>query len=363
MTPVEKYGKLKVADYNVGGKTRRQLCDESGNPVMLKGMSTLGLQWSDGNWVLTEEAFDALAYDWKCDIIRLAMYVGEDGYATHPAELLANVEKGIELATKRGMYVMVDWHVLTPGNPCDELYLNAGLDLPQYREIRRNEPNYNGPQLFFAYLAEKYAGRTNILWEIMNEPNGVGTAAMADSVWTEKLLPYSQSLTDTIRKYGSKTYDSIVICGTDNWSQFVDAPAACPVSDKNGQIMYAMHFYAGTHDAGYGAEENKSLRGRVLKALDSGLAVFCTEWGTSLASGDGGPFPELSSRWLNFLEENKVSWCNWSLATRNEISAAMLQNASPHPTDLNGDGIPKWNPDTELSESGRFVRAKIRGDM
>lgn len=359
MTPVEKYGVLKVAaDNTAGGKTRMQLCDKSGKPVVLKGMSTLGLQWSDGDWMLTDEAFDALAYDWRCDVIRLAMYVCEGGYSEKPEELLVKVEKGIELATKRGLYVIVDWHILTPGDPCSKEYLTAGLNLPQYKKIREAEPEYEGPQLFFAYLAQKYASYGNILWELCNEPNGLGSEAESGRVWKEKLRPYCQRVTDAIRKYGSSEH-GIVICGTDNWSQFVDAPAVEPITDKMGQVMYAFHFYAGTHDAGFGTDENRTLRNRIVKALNSGLAVFCTEWGTSLASGDGGPFLELSERWLGFMEEHKISWCMWSMGKRNEISSAARENATERPMDINGDGIPEWD-ESELTESGRFAREKIR---
>lgn len=55
-TSFEKYGNLKIvtSKKNVQGKeiTNRQICDKDGNPVQLKGMSTFGLQWEDGAWVL-----------------------------------------------------------------------------------------------------------------------------------------------------------------------------------------------------------------------------------------------------------------------------------------------------------------------
>lgn len=68
-------GALRVIEYN-GIKT---LGDEEGNPIQLRGMSTHGLQWFPK--ILNENAFAALANDWEANIIRLAMYVGEDGYA------------------------------------------------------------------------------------------------------------------------------------------------------------------------------------------------------------------------------------------------------------------------------------------
>ena len=82
-----------------------------------------------------------------------------------PAAGLARVEKGIRLATERGMYVLVDWHILSPGDPTDTKYLDAGLDLPEYETIRAAHPEYTGPQLFFAYLSQKYGAQGNVLFE------------------------------------------------------------------------------------------------------------------------------------------------------------------------------------------------------
>ena len=57
-TAYDQYGNVKVAEDPSTGY--QQLCDANGNPIQLKGMSTFGLQWGDGNWVLNDEAFDAL---------------------------------------------------------------------------------------------------------------------------------------------------------------------------------------------------------------------------------------------------------------------------------------------------------------
>ena len=367
-TSFEKYGNLKIvtSKKNVQGKeiTNRQICDKDGNPVQLKGMSTFGLQWEDGAWVLNDKAFDALAKDWKCDIIRLAMYVSEEGYKANPEEMLKKVEYGIKLATDRGMYVLIDWHILTPGDPMDEEYLSAGEDLEIYKEIKKVHPEYRGPQLFFAYISQKYGDQGNILFETSNEPNGLGTEENSSDIWKEKLLPYHQSVVNAIRAYDKDTNPNIVICGTDNWSQFVDAPILNPVKDidnENPQIMYTVHFYSGTHDTDVDENGKYWLGSKIENALDNGLAVFCTEWGTSEASGDGGPFIDYSQRWLNFMEEKKISWCSWSLAKKNEVSAAMLSTTASEPSDHNGDGIPEWSSD-ELSITGNFIRAMIRGE-
>lgn len=366
-TPFGKYGNLQLCnvdhDEDAATPERKQLCDANGNPVQLKGMSTFGLQWSDGFWVLNDSAFNTLAYDWNCDVVRLAMYVEEDGYASQPQEILERVENGIELITERGMYVIVDWHILSPGDPTDDRYLNAGMELAAegqpFYEIAQKHPEYNGPQLFFAYLSEKYGNQGNVIFELANEPNGLGTEANADSVWSNKLKPYMESILSVIREYDADDVDNIVICGTDSWSQFVNAPASDPIDDE--YVMYAVHFYAGTHDAGYDNEEQYWLRAKIDEALEKGIAVFCTEWGTSLATGDGGPYIDFAERWLDYFEENQISWCSWSLAKKDEVSASCTSDTLAEPTDLTGDGIPEWDSAT-LSITGNYVRAKIRGE-
>jgi len=351
-TPFERYGRLQI----ISG----QLCDEWGSPVQLKGMSTFGMQWDDGFWVLTNEAFDVLAEDWECDIIRIAMYITEGGYRDNPNLILERVERGIELATERGMYVMVDWHVLTPGDPTHELYLTAGLDDPnmpsEFLALRDANPGWTGPQVFFAYIAQKYGSQGNVLYEPANEPNRLGRFGDRFDVWSDVLKPYHESVISVIREF-DKT--GIVICGTDNWSQYVDAPIYDPIDDPN--VMYAMHFYAGTHDAGYGPdpafpefEGTYWLRQMTDNALAHGLAIFCTEWGVSTATGDGGPFIDFALRWVEYMEDRGISWAAWSMAQKYEVSAAFNHTTSPYPVD-------SW-PDSEVSIAGRFYRAMIKGD-
>lgn len=277
--------------------------------------------------------------------------------------MLDRLEKGIRLATERGMYVIADWHILSPGDLNSEAYLDAGLELAKkggpFYEIAKKHPEYNGPQLFFAYLSAKYGAQGNILFEVANEPNGLGTEDNAAETWSRKLKPYFEKVLSAIREYDADNKDNIVICGTDSWSQYVNAPVSDPLKDKS--VMYTVHFYAGTHDSGYGEEESYWLRSKIDEALDNGLAVFCTEWGTSEATGDGGPYIDFAERWLNYFDKNKISWCSWSMAKKDEISAACTKDTPAEPEDINGDGIPEWDSKA-LSISGNYVRAKIRGE-
>lgn len=325
-TPVATYGQLQV----ISG----QLCDSKGSPVQLKGMSTMGLQWYGG--IVNDAAFAALAKDWGADVIRLAMYVGENGYATDPT-LKQLVIKGVNLAIAQGLYVNIDWHVLTPGNP--------------------NDPVYAGASDFFKEMSATFGTYPNVMYEIMNEPNG-------KLDWSKDLKPYAQEIVSVIR---ANDPHNIILIGSGTWSQDVDVAAADPIPGNN--LMYTVHFYSGTH--------GKELRDKISAALAKGVGVFCTEWGTTEASGTGGPYINASGDWLTYLDDQKISWVNWSLCNKNETSAALkgLQQAFVEgkgtvvqqketplvPAQLNATGVPYW-PQDQLSVSGAYVRAKIRGE-
>ena len=318
-----KYGRLQV----VGNK----LCDSAGNPVQLRGMSTHGLQWYGE--IVNDRAFAALARDWKADVIRLAFYVGEGGYASHP-ELKRMVFAGIDLAIKYGMYAIVDWHVLTPGDP--------------------NDPIYNGAQAFFDEVSRKYGKYPNVIYEIANEPNGPLT-------WADQIKPYAERTIATIR---ANDPSNVILIGSGTWSQDVDVAAADPVQGRN--LAYTFHFYAGSH--------GQALRDKVEAALRLGVAVFCSEWGTSDSSGASGPYLRESAEFLTFLDRHDISWVNWSISDKGESSAALksLFDAMKQgnkalaeresllvPATMGPEGYPVWGAD-ELSASGAFVRAKMR---
>jgi len=318
-----KFGKLQVVGTH--------LCDSSGKPVQLRGMSTMGLQWNGE--IVNEAAFAALAKDWKADVVRLAMYVGEGGYAAHP-ELKQLVWKGVDLAITYGMYVMVDWHVLTPGNP--------------------NDPVYRGAQAFFDEASKKYAKVPNVLYEIMNEPNG-------DLSWAKDIKPYAEKMVATIR---ANDPDNVILIGSGTWSQDVDVAAADPVQGTN--LMYTFHFYPGSH--------RQALRNKVQAAIDAGAAVFCSEWGTTDYTGSGQLYLAEAETWLEFLDRNQISWTNWSLCDKSESSAALISLAEAmkqgktalverdslmEPQTIGPQGYAIWGAD-ELSASGAFVRAKLR---
>ncbi|MRH44333.1 cellulase family glycosylhydrolase [Aquibacillus halophilus] len=327
-------GALQIVDS--GGQMT--LGDKNGNPIQLRGMSTHGLQWFPG--ILNENAFSALANDWDSNAIRLAMYVGEDGYATSPDVIKQRVIDGIELAKANNMYVIVDWHVHAPGDP------NADV--------------YSGAMDFFEDISTLYPNDPNIIYELANEPssnsNG-GPGLTNDAAGWQAVKDYAQPIVNMLRDNGN---ENLIIVGSPNWSQRPDLAADNPIEDDN--TIYTVHFYSGTHAPASDSTDRENVMSNARYALENGLALFSSEWGTSEASGNNGPFLDEADVWLDFLNENNISWTNWSLTNKNETSASFMpfELRKQAATDLDPGDDQVWAPE-ELSVSGEYVRARIKG--
>lgn len=281
------------------------LYDSHNTRYQLHGMSTHGLAWF-GDYV-NKDGFRTLRDDWNTNVVRLALYPGEyNGYCNggNQEELKKLVCDGIDYASSLGMYVIVDWHVLS-ANP------------NQYKEAAKT---------FFADISRKYGSYGNVLYEICNEPTG--------SDWDRVLKPYAEELIPVIRQNDP---DGIVIVGTNTWSQEVDKAAKSPITAYKN-VMYTLHFYADTH--------TQWMRDRLESAVRAGLPVFVTEFGTCDASGNGGFNAEESRAWFDLLAKYGISCCNWSLCNKDETASVIKSSCKK----LSGWG------EGELTESGRLVR-------
>lgn len=293
-TPVERHGQLRV-DGN-------RIVDHSGQPVMLRGMSLFWSQWQPQYY--NASAIRWLRDDWNINVIRAAIAVHSDGYLEHPEREMRKAEAVIEAAIDLGVYVLVDWHA--------------------------HEPEPKASAEFFSQIARKYGHHPNIIYETWNEP-------LREHDWSSMIKPYHMAVIPPIRAHDP---DNLIVAGTQTWSQDVDKAAADPLPFAN--VAYTLHFYAGTH--------GQELRDKADIAMKNGAALFVTEWGTTDADGDGPVYGEETRRWWDFMERNKISYLNWSVADKKEGSAALLPGAS---------GKGGW-PLPMLTPSGRFVREQLR---
>ncbi|MCY7813170.1 cellulase family glycosylhydrolase [Bacillus spizizenii] len=296
-TPVSINGQLSIKG--------TQLVNQDGKAVQLKGISSHGLQWY-GDFV-NKDTLKWLRGDWGITVFRAAMYTADGGYIDNPS-VKNKVKEAVEAAKELGIYVIIDWHILNDGNP---------------------NQNKEKAKEFFKEMSSLYGSTPNVIYEIANEPNG-------DVNWKRDIKPYAEEVIPVIRKNDP---DNIIIVGTGTWSQDVNDAADDQLKDAN--VMYALHFYAGTH--------GQFLRDKANYALSKGAPIFVTEWGTSDASGNGGVFLDQSREWLNYLNSKNISWVNWNLSDKQESSSALKPGASK---------TGGW-PLSDLSASGTFVRENI----
>ncbi|WP_069188409.1 carbohydrate-binding domain-containing protein [Paenibacillus sp. GM2] len=330
-------GALQIVEID-GEKT---LADQSGNPIQLRGMSTHGLQWFPE--IINENAYAALANDWGANVIRLAMYVGENGYGTpaNQEKIRQRVLDGIDLAIANDLYVIVDWHVHAPGDPRADIY--------------------SGAMDFFRDISSLYPNNEHIIYELANEPspnNTDGPGIPNDESGWQAIKEYAEPIVEMLRQGDAQ--NNIIIVGTPNWSQRPDLAADDPIQADN--IMYTVHFYTGTHMPAADSSDRSNIMSNARYALEQGVPIFVTEWGTSQASGDGGPYLQEADQWLSFLNENNISWVNWSLTNKNETSAAFmpLELGKQPATALDPGEDQVWSI-PELTVSGEYVRARIKG--
>lgn len=343
---VASHGALKVKG--------NRIVDASGKPIQVAGMSMFWSGWMSKYW--NSGVVNNLVKDWNSSLVRAAMGIEGDGNYLGPKDPKNTSDKRtdaqikqankdmviavVDAAIANDVYVIIDWH--------DH---NANLHLTEAKT-------------FFSEMAQKYKDSPHVIWELWNEPENTNGSGPADrnnnkpDTWAGDIKPYAEAIIPEIRKYSS----NLIVVGTSTWSQDVDVAASSPLADTN--TAYTLHFYAGTHAVAPNTDPKKgaSLGDKARTALSKGIALFMTEWGTSVANGgvvdpnakppvnDNKVWTAESDAWLAFAKENSISWANWSVADKDESSAALKPNAPSNGT---------WT-DANISPAGLYVRGKIR---
>nr|ABV54446.1 GHF5 endo-1,4-beta-glucanase precursor [Radopholus similis] len=289
------YGALSVSGTNLKGS--------GGQNVALHGMSLFWSQWESEFY--NEETVRALKCQWNSNVVRAAMAVEEGGYLSNPSAEQARVEAVINAAISQGIYVIVDWHDHNAQNHGDQAVA------------------------FFTAIAQKYGSNPHVLYEIFNEPLQVD--------WSSVIKPYAERVIAAIRAVDP---DNVIIVGTPTWSQDVDVAANSPITGQKN-IMYTLHYYAATH--------KQDLRNKLTTAVNKGLPVFVTEYGTVTADGNGYVDATESQTWWNFLDGLSISYLNWAMDDKDEKSAAL----TPGSTSAQVGDSSRW------TESGKLVQARL----
>ena len=293
--PVKRWGQLQVQG--------TQLCDQQGNPVVLRGVS---LGWHN-IWprFYNKKVVRTLKNDWNATVVRAAMGVTtvEDNYLDNPSFAIECVEKVVKAAIKEDIYVIIDWHA--------------------------HEMHTQEAKAFFAQMAQKYGKYPHAIYELYNEP--------VEDSW-ESLKQYASEIITEIRKYDP---DNIILMGCPHWDQDVHVVAESPLRGFSN-IMYPLHYYASTH--------KEYLRDRMEDAVKRGIPIFVSESGVTEASGNGVIDPESQQLWLDRMEKLKISWLCWSLSDKDESCSMLLPRAT---------ATGPW-PEDVIKRSGKMVREYLK---
>ncbi|MBR4347324.1 MAG: cellulase family glycosylhydrolase [Fibrobacter sp.] len=303
--PVSQYGQLMTGKNSQGKGQIYGSCEgvKDGAEVQVRGMS---LYWSlmpQAVEYWSEEGVSTMVRDMNIQIVRAAMATGNEdwsngykGYGSDPTTQMNLMKTVVEAAIKNDIYVIIDWH-----------------------SHNANEQT-NSAKDFFSKMAQEYGKYDNVIFELFNEPTDVS--------WNT-IKTYADQVVSAIREHS----DNLILVGTPRWDQNPHAPIGNEVNDPKKNTAYTLHYYANSHcwsgsydwsDPTWGGD-CEGTKGE--KAMNAGLSVFVSEWGTANSDGNGNPDQSRNQSWQDYMNKHKLSWANWSASYISEGTAA-FQNGS-----------------------------------
>lgn len=287
--PVSQYGQLIAGAVDGKGAIYGSCKGVSaGNEVQVRGMS---LYWSlldRATMFYSDVGVTSMVKDMKVEIVRAAIGTEEDwggtsGYYYDPIAQKELIDATVQAAIKNDIYVIIDWHSHTATEQAPKAYE------------------------FFVEMAQKYGQYNNVIFEIFNEPTR--------QTWAQ-IKMYAEAIISGIRLYS----DNLVLVGNPSWDQTPHNAIGNEIEDPAHNVAYTFHYYANTHSiAGQGRSAER--------AINAGLSVFVSEWGTGSANGDGVPKIDRNDDWQAWMDKYKLSSANWSASKINEGSAAFANES------------------------------------
>ena len=299
------------ADYN--GQLHVEgtdIVNQYGEIIQLRGLSTGNGRGRDS---LTEKYYNKESLSnikkWGANIFRIAVDTSPNmhGYL-EDSEIVQDVYRIADICIDLDMYVIIDWHVLSESDP--NVYKEEAKD-------------------FFEQVVTRYKDVPNVLYEICNEPS---------TTW-DNIYNYANEIIPLIRNISNK---AIIITGTPSYSKDLSSIQNKKLAYDN--VMYTYHMYV--------QNLTSNRLDEIENAINNGIPVFVTEWGTSSLDSTGTFFLEYSNLFVEFAKEHKLSWCNWNLTDANELLAVVKYN--------------QWNNSlTEdiLTESGLYIKGVLEGTI
>lgn len=299
--PVAKHGVLSVDG--------TRIVDAHKRAVALVGVSFF---WSNTGYgqerFYNAGAVHTFAEKWHVSVIRAAMGAeGRGSYKEDPQINKARVTTLVDAAIKEGIYVIIDWHSYSAHEDDPQLAID-----------------------FFTEIARMYGRHPNIIYEIYNEPMKVS--------WKDQVKPYAVRVIDAIRAIDPS---NLIIVGSPEWDQDVDIAASDPITARKN-IVYSLHFYAGSH--------KEELRQKAAKAMALGAPLFVSEWGSVNSDGGGPVDTDEVAKWQKFMRDNCLSQAAFAVSDKGESTSMFKAGVS---------ASGPWK-DSDLTTSGLLIRNLLK---
>ncbi len=312
---VERYGQLTTKG--------TMLWSSKGEQVVLKGMSSYGIQ--DCMNFFTPDVVQTLAEDWGCDVLRITINGDADtGYMKEPDKYFDPICKIIDMCVNQGIYVIVDWNVGYDKEATETKA--AAIDL-------------------FTRITAIYSDTPNLIFEIANDDSTPDEANPIKDEWTKVTVPF---VTDVIKAIRANSPKSLVIVDAPGNGLDIGSVVDSKTKLKFDNIAYACRIFSGTHSE----EQREAMQ----KALKKEYCMFVSEWGLCSIDMKGGIYYLESDKWLEFLSENRISWCIYAIGSKVNNDSNALNLLSDKYTDEQKSG--HW-PDGLISKSGLYAREQI----
>nr|AGS51879.1 glycoside hydrolase family 5 [uncultured bacterium contig00123] len=319
--PVSAYGALKACKINgIGYICGSDFYDSI--PVQVRGVS---LGWSNTGWesaiFFNDITINAMVDHWKAEIIRVPLGAGDNGSYLFSAQRASNKDRvitAIEAAIAKDVYVIIDWH-------------SHAAHTSNQKELAKE---------FFSEMAQTYGHLDNVIFEIYNEPvcsDGASSCGSAQRTTWAEIKSYAEEIISVIREHSQ----NLILVGTPNWDQNVNAVLTSPGPLEDGNVAYVFHFYAATHSL-------NSYSSRINSVRDAGYPIFVTEYGTVASNGNGTHNEPSSDAWMDYLNTNIISYCAWHVNYKNEASAFFVPAFRP-------TADAEWANTSYMNASGEYI--------
>jgi len=294
---IQAWGRLKLVTTPNSGGNKVQLADKNGNAVQLRGWSTH--THSSVAFFDNKNDFEGMKR-LGANVVRLTCYIASEKSidATVWNDQKVWLQNAITWNNELGLYVIVDYHVLNPGNPND--YLIGANDSIVYEKA----------ETFFADISTfvKENNYNHVLYEICNEPNtkSDGNGGEINVTWQD-IKEYADVILPIIAENDP---NAVVIIGTPSWSFHLEDANRDRFEHETLQIMYTFHFYACSHTT------LSNTNGHFSDTILCSIPVFATEWNNTNNTGRGEcPASTIADTFLarcNYGQNQRISWTAWS---------------------------------------------------